>query len=397
MTASKNARPSAPGAPASPLRGGPTYLDYNATTPVDQRVVEAMLPFLHTHFGNPSSSHEYARPARVAINTAREHVAHVLGCGPEEVIFTGSGSEADHLAIRGVALAAGSAGDHLITQRTEHPAVLRSCASLERLHGFTVTYLPVDEFGQVDPGALTTALTPRTVLVSIMHANSETGTLQPIAELAGIAHEHDIAFHTDAAQSVGKVRTDVRELGVDLLTVVGHKIYGPKGIGALYHRDARRLEPVSYGGGQEGGVRAGTENVANIVGLGEACRLVAEQGVAMDAVRRLRDLLHARLASLPGRVHLNGHPEDRLPNTLNVSIDGVDGDRLLAMTPGVAASTGSACHAGDPEPSPVLLAMGHSPRRARSALRLSLGRWTTSEEVEAAAAAVTAAAHRLQP
>lgn len=366
------------------LAGGPIYVDYNATTPVDPRVAEAALPYLSTQFGNPSSAHAYAEQPRRAVAAARAEVAWLLGCAPEELVLTGSGSEADNLAIRGAVLAARGRGDHLITQETEHPAVVATCRALERLHGVRVTYLPVDRHGRVAPADLRAALTPRTVLVSIMHANNETGTVQPIADLARIAHGHGALFHTDAAQSVGKIRTRVDELGVDLLTVAGHKLYAPKGVGALYVRAGVELEPVVHGGGQERGLRAGTENVALAVALGAAARIAGEAlESGADRLRHLRDLLQARLGErLPGRVHLHGHPTERLPNTLNVAIDGVRGDELLAATPLVAASTGSACHAGVTEPSAVLLAMGIPPERASAALRLSVGRWTSAAEVE---------------
>jgi cysteine desulfurase len=365
----------------------PIYLDYNATTPVDARVVEAALPYFSLEFGNPSSAHVYAEMPRRAIAAARVEMAGLLGCAPEEVVFTGGGSEADNLAVRGAVLAARARGDHVVTQATEHPAVLGACRALERLHGVRVTYLPVDGHGRVSPADLEAAITRRTVLVSIMHANNETGTVQPIGDLARIAHRHGALFHTDAAQSVGKIRTRVDELEVDLLTVAGHKLYAPKGIGALYVRDGVELEPVVYGGGQERGLRGGTESVALAVALGAAARIAGEdQEASAGRLRRLRDLLDARLDELlPGRSHLNGHPTERLPNTLNVGIEGVRSDDLLAAAPLVAASTGSACHAGGHEPSPVLLAMGVPAERALSALRLSLGRWTSQAEVEEAA------------
>lgn len=371
----------------------PVYLDHNATTPVDPLVAAAMQPYLTEHFGNPSSAHGYAAAPRAAVAAARGQVAALLGCAPADVVFTGSGSEADNLAVRGAALARRDRGDHVVTQVTEHPAVLQTCRALERLHGFRVTYLPVDEWGRVAPESLAQAIGPGTVLVTVMHANSETGTVQPIAELARIARRHGVLFHTDAAQSVGRLPTLVDELGVDLLTVVGHKLYAPKGVGALYRRPGVELEPVLYGGGQETGLRAGTENVAAVVGLGEAARLAGEALASVSRLQALRDRLHRRLEErLPGRVQLNGHPTQRLPNTLNVSIRGCDGTALLARTPEVAASTGSACHSGSTAGSPVLVAMGLDPARARGALRLTVGRWTTPEDVETAADALAAAA-----
>jgi cysteine desulfurase len=369
------------------LRGGPIYLDYNATTPVDPAVVDAMLPYLSTYFGNPSSAHHYAHITREAQVAAREQVAQLLGCAPTEIIFTGCGSESDTLAIRGAALALQGRGEHIITQVTEHPAVLNICRALTRLHGFRVTYLPVDANGRVSPADVKAAIDGETILITIMHANNETGTLQPIVEIAEIAHRYGVLMHTDASQSVGKIPTDVAALGVDLLTVAGHKLYAPKGIGALYVRQGLQLEPAIYGGGQESGRRAGTENVAFMVALGAASVLAREQLAASQTrLRRLRDLLQHRLEqSLPGMVHLNGHATERLPNTLNVSIDGVIGEEVLAATPAIASSTGSACHEGSTEPSAVLIAMGLARARALGALRLTLGRWSSEDEVEKAA------------
>ncbi len=369
------------------LQGGPIYLDYNATTPVDPAVVDAMLPYLSTHFGNPSSTHRYGRTTHHAIDIARQQVAQLLHCSPTEIIFTAGGSESDNLAIRGVALARRAKGNHIITQVTEHPAVLNTCRALERFHGFRVTYLPVDGSGRVSLADLEAAIEEQTVLITIMHANNETGTLQPVAEIAQIAHRHGVLMHTDAAQSVGKIPTGIDAMGVDLLTLAGHKMYAPKGIGALYVRQGLQLEPIIYGGGQEAGRRAGTENIAFIVALGTAC-LLAYEHLTESQIRlqRLRDLLHQRLeAYLPGSLHLNGHRTERLPNTLNVSVERVMGEEVLAATSEIASSTGSACHEGNTEPSAVLLAMGISRERALGALRLTLGRWSSEEEVQQAA------------
>jgi cysteine desulfurase len=368
------------------LQDSPIYLDYNATTPIDPAVVEAMLPYLSVHFGNPSSSHTYGYMAHQALDTARARVAHLLGCTPGEIIFTGGGSESDNLAIRGIALASRKRGNHIITQLTEHPAVLNTFRALERLHGFRVTYLPVDESGRVSLEAVEAAIDEGTLLISIMHANNETGTLQPVAEIAEVAHRHGVLVHTDAAQSVGKIPMRVDELGVDLLTVAGHKLYAPKGIGALYIRHGLQLEPVIYGGGQESGRRAGTENVAYIVALGRACILAQEQlAESRTRLQYLRDHLHELLEEyLPAQINLNGHMSERLPNTLNVSVEDVVGEDLLALTPEIAGSTGSACHEGSTDPSPILTAMGLSQERALGALRLTLGRWSTEEEVERA-------------
>ncbi|MFC8996311.1 cysteine desulfurase family protein [Streptomyces rochei] len=377
------------------LAEGPVYLDYNATTPVDPRVAEAMTPYLACFFGNPSSNHPYAATPRWALAEARAQVAGLIGARPGEIVFTASGSEADLLALRGAVLASGRPHPHVITQATEHPAVLQTCRALERLHGARVTVLPVDGDGLVEPDALADAFTEDTVLVSVMAANNETGALQPITRLAALARERGALFHCDAAQAAGKIPFDVGDLGVDLLTIVGHKMYAPKGAAALYVRDGVSLEPVAYGGGQERGLRAGTENVALAVALGTAARLAAEElaSGAPARVAALRDDLHQRLAiGLPGRVHLNGPEKNRLPNTLNVSIDGALGHEVLAAVGEIAASTGSACHSGTHTPSPVLTAMGLDATRALGALRLSLGRWTTAEQIETAAATLIRAA-----
>lgn len=377
------------------LAGGPVYLDYNATTPVDPRVAEQMAAHLGGLFGNPSSGHRYGERPRAALGHAREQVAALIGARPDEIVFTASGSEADLLALRGAVLAAGRPRPHVITQATEHPAILETCQVLERLYGARVTVLPVDGDGLVDPAALVAALDEDTVLVSVMAANNETGALQPIADLAALAHARGALLHCDAAQAVGKIGVDVEALGADLLTVVGHKMYTPKGIAALYVRDGVILEPVVYGGGQERGLRAGTENAVLAAALGTAADLAARDLADGEPARlaALRDDLHRRLAEyLPGHVHLNGPSWQRLPNTLNVSIDGVLGHDLLASAPQLAASTGSACHSGNHTPSPVLTAMGLNPERALAAVRLSLGRWSTSADIETATAALIKAA-----
>ncbi|WUD77897.1 cysteine desulfurase [Streptomyces sp. NBC_00510] len=376
------------------LGGDSVYLDHNATTPVDPRVVEAMGPCLTTGFGNPSSGHAWAAEPAAALARARRQVAALIGATAEGIVFTGSGSEADNLALRGAVLAAGTDRPHVITQVTEHPAVVETCRALRRLHGVRVTYLPVDREGRVAPAALAAALTGRTVLVSVMAANNETGTLQPVAELARLARARGALFHCDAAQAAGKVPLDVRGLGVDLLTVVGHKMYAPKGVAALYVRPGLRLEPLVYGGGQEGGLRAGTENVALAVALGAAADLAAAELADGGPARAeaLRDRLHQGLTrALPGRVHLNGSVRHRLPTTLNVSIDGVPAHELLASVPRLAASTGSACHSGSRTASPVLRAMGLDDARAQTAVRLSVGRWTTADDVDRATGLLAAA------
>ncbi len=381
-----------PAHPAPPC--APVYLDYNATTPVDPRAAEAMLPYLTVHFGNPSSAHTYANASAQALHAAREQVAELIGATPDTIVFTGSGSEANNLAIRGSVLGARTTRPHVITQSTEHPAVLATCRALQRLHGVNVTYLPVDRHGFVDPADLAAAITPHTVLVSIMLANNETGTIQPVTELARTAHDRGVLFHTDAAQAAGKVPIDVATFDADLLTVVGHKMYARKGIAALYARSGLHLEPVIYGGGQERGLRAGTENVAYATALGVAAKLAGADlaGGEPDRVRGLRDDLHRRLVDqLPGRVVLNGPATRRLPNTANLALLPHPGDAVLAVARGVAASTGSACHTADPQPSPVLTAMALDRERTRSAIRLSLGRWSTLDDVARATAQLVAA------
>ena len=370
------------------------YLDHNATTPIAPAVLEAARPYLERHFGNPSSGHAHGVTAAAVVAQARGEVAVLLGGEPGGVVFTASGSEADNLAITGVARARLGERDHIVTSAVEHPAVLATCRYLQRRLGFRLTVVPVDSYGVVDPEDVRRAIEPGTVLVSIMHANNEVGTLQPIAEIAEIARERGVLVHTDAAQSVGKLPLDVEALGVDLLTVAGHKLYAPKGIGALYVRPGIRLDPMIHGAGHEHGLRAGTENVPYIAGLGAAATLAGDRlrSGAHAEVERLRDRLHAALRSAVPDLALNGHPRDRLPNTLNVSFPGLDGEELLAHTPAIAAATGSACHSGRTEPSAVLTAMGLDADRALGAVRLSLGYGTTAADVHAAAAALAAAA-----
>jgi cysteine desulfurase len=374
----------------------PIYLDYNATTPVAPEVRAAMLPYLETHFGNPSSDHHYGHLTATAVDRAREQVASLLGCQPDEVVFTGGGSESDNMALLGRVWATSYDRPHIITSVVEHPAILATCRFLER-QGVDVSYLPVDAFGQVDPDAVRLALRPATVVVSIMHANNETGTLQPLRAIADICREAGVPLHTDASQSVGKIATRVDELGVDLLTIAGHKLYAPKGIGALYIRADLPIEPLIHGAGHESGRRAGTENVPYIVALGAAAEL-ARNSLPGESARQsqLRDRLRDRLTADPGAIVLTGHPTERLPNTLNIRFRGIDGNQLLARTPSIAASTGSACHAGLSEPSPVLLAMGVEPRDAVGAVRLSLGRPTTTVEIEQAASDLAASTRALR-
>lgn len=358
----------------------PIYLDYNASTPIDPAVAAAMQPFLADHYGNPSSGHWAATPAKAALEMARGQVAAILGSHNDEIVFTSGGSEANNLALKGVFFALRDKGDHIVTTQIEHPAIIEPCRFLERLAA-RVTHLPVDSTGRIDPDDLRRAITPRTILVSIMHANNEVGTIQPIEDCARIAHEHGILLHTDAAQSVGKIPTDVNELGVDLLSIAGHKVYAPKGVGALFVRRGVSLEPLIHGAGHESGRRAGTESALLAVGLGKACELARDLR-QMERVRALRDQFWRMLQKqFEGLVVLNGHPVHRLPNTLNVAFVGRVGAEILARLDGVAASTGSACHAGRIELSPVLEAMGVTPDVGMGAIRFSLGRGTTSDEI----------------
>jgi cysteine desulfurase len=357
------------------------YLDYNASTPVDPRVAAAMRPFLNEAFGNPSSGHWASMPAKNALENARRQVASLLCCDPDEVVFTSGGSEANNLAIKGTFFALRDQGEHIVTTQIEHPAVLGPCRFLERL-GAKVTYLPVDGYGRADPEDVRRAITARTILITVIHASNEVGTIQPLAQIGAIAREHGIRFHTDAAQSIGKIPVHVGELGVDLLTVVGHKFYAPKGVGALYVRRNVALEPLIHGGGHERGLRSGTESALLTVGLGEAC-LLAMDLEPMERIRALRDRLWVGLREIFGdAVVLNGHPELRLPNTLNVSFVGRVGADILARLNGVAASTGSACHSGRVELSPILSAMRVPEHIGMGAVRFSLGRATTGTEID---------------
>ena len=372
---------------------GPIYLDHNATTPLLPEVVDAMLPYLREHFGNPSSGHVYGVRARNAVARAREQVAASLGCDAEEIIFTSGGTEANNLAIRGVLESVDR--KRVVTTRIEHPATARLCAWLEG-HGHGVTRLGVDGDGRARLDEAREAIGRDTALVTVMHSNNETGVLQPVAELARLAHGAGARVHTDAAQSVGKVPVRVRELDVDLLSVAGHKLYAPKGVGALYVKRGTPLAPLVLGASHEHGLRPGTENVASIVGLGVACEVVTRDLAATAArLKALRDLLWERLASgVPGLVR-NGHRELRLPNTLNVRFPRASGTAILEGAPEVAASTGSACHEGHESASAVLLAMGIKPGEAVGSIRLTLGRGTTEEQVRRAAEALVRAWRRL--
>lgn len=361
------------------------YLDYNASTPICQSARMAMAPYLEEAYGNPSSLHWAGQPARAAVEKARAEVAALLDASADEIIFTSGGSEANNLALKGVAFALREQGRHIITAAAEHPAILAPCAFLEKI-GFEVTRVPVDGQCRVDPDAVARAMKPGTVLVSIMHANNEVGTINPIADIARVARSHGALMHTDAAQSVGKVETKVDALGVDLLTIAGHKFGAPKGIGALYVRRGTPLEPLIHGAGHEQGRRAGTESALLAVALGAAARDAADLAPLVQ-VKALRDRLWASLrAQFGNRIALNGHPEERLPNTANISFVGKVGADILAALDGVAASTGSACHSGHVELSPVLAAMQVPPEVGMGAIRFSLGRATTEAEIDAVAA-----------
>ena len=357
------------------------YLDFNASTPIAPEAVEAMRPFLTDHYGNPSSLHWAGMPAKDAVENARGQVAGLLGCDPTEIVFTSGGSESNNHAIKGIYFANRERGNHVITTAVEHPATLNPCRFLETL-GAKVTVLPVDRQGRVDPSGVRKALTPKTILITVMHANNEVGTIEPVSEIAAIAREAGVPFHTDAAQTAGKISIDVEELGVDLLSVAGHKVYAPKGIGALYIREGTRIEPFVHGAGHEAGRRAGTENVLLAVALGGACE-AARKWIGMPQVQAIRERFFDGLKGIFGDgITLNGHPTARLPNTLNVNFVGRIGAEVLAKMPGVAASTGSACHAGSVTLSPVLVAMGVPPEEGMGAVRFSLGRTTTWEELE---------------
>ena len=373
------------------------YLDYNATTPIDPQVAEAMLPYLYERFGNPSSTHPYGVIAREAVENARGQVAACLGCRSAEVIFTSGGTESNNYAIKGVALAQPGRRRRIITSAVEHPAVVEVCDWLST-QGFQIAVLPVDETGRVDPADLAQTITNDTLLVTIMQANNEVGTIQPIAELAEITHAHGALFHTDAAQAVGKIPARVDELGVDLLSVAGHKLYAPKGVGALYIREGVQLAKLMHGAGQEQGRRPSTENVLEIVGLGKACELAARDPEAERShLRTLRDRLQAGLFRElgDGRVRLNGHPEERLPNTASISFRDVRANILLAkIRQEVAASAGAACHADTVDVSAVLQAMNVPQDWAMGTVRFSVGRPTTEAEIDDAIEVVANAVRR---
>jgi cysteine desulfurase len=359
-------------------------MDHAATTYTHPEVLEVMIPYFHDRFGNPSSIYRIARESRLAVETARAQVARALGAETDEIYFTAGGSEADNWAIKGVASASRTKGNHVITSRIEHHAVLHPCEFLEKA-GYTVTYLPVDEYGLIDPATLEEAITDKTILVSLMFANNEIGTIQSVMELGAIAARHHIPFHTDAVQAVGNIPIRVKEQNIDLLSISAHKFYGPKGVGALYIRKGVRVDNLIHGGGQERKRRAGTENIAGIVGMGRAIELATADIPAYNTrLRTLRDHLFGGIKESVPYCRLNGHPEKRLPGNLNISFEFIEGESMLLLLDdaGICASTGSACTSGSLEPSHVLMAIGLPPEVAHGSLRLTLGRVNTEKDVE---------------
>ncbi|MBN1387473.1 MAG: selenide, water dikinase SelD [Bacteroidales bacterium] len=375
----------------------PIYLDYNATTPVDQEVAEAMRPFISEYFGNPSSMHSYGTKAKTAIENARRQVAGMLGCEPSEIVFTSGGTESNNYAIKGIAYRHRKKGNHIITSCIEHPAVFEVCRYLEQ-SGFEVTYLPVDEYGQVSVESVKSAIKDSTILITVMHANNEVGTIQPIAEISEIAKANNIFFHTDAAQSAGKIETRVDKLGIDLLSIAGHKLYAPKGVGALYIRNGVSLEKMMHGADHEQNMRAGTENVLEIVGLGKACELVMKNLIEYTAhYMKTKDYLYELLKKSIPDLRLNGHPDKCLPNTLSVSFPGIEANTLISRLERVAASAGAACHAESIDVSEVLKSMKVPKEYAMGTIRLSTGRGTTMEDIKKASDEIVDTVNSLMP
>jgi cysteine desulfurase len=376
----------------------PIYLDYNATTPHDPEVIAAMRPFFEEEFGNPSSSHYYGSKPKQAVIKAREQVASLLNCRPQEIVFTSGGTESNNFAIKGCAQAFRDKGSHIITSQIEHPAVIEVCDYL-KTSGYEITYLPVDEFGRVQLEDLKTAIKKETILISIMHANNEVGTIEPIAEISKLAKKHGIILHTDAAQSVGKIPVDVSRLGVDLLSIAGHKVYAPKGIGGLYIRQGLAPAKLMHGAGQEMAVRPGTENVLEIVGLGKACEIAGRDlPKNMAHMQAMRDRLYEGIKKGCESVRLNGHPQHRLPNTLNISFRGLEANRILDAIGGeVAASAGAACHSDTVQISEVLKAINLPLQWAKGTLRLTTGRMTTASDIDKAVQVICAAVQKMQP
>lgn len=375
----------------------PIYLDYNATTPHDPEVIAAMRPFFEEEFGNPSSSHFYGSKPKQAVIKAREQIASLINCRPEEMIFTSGGTESNNFAIKGIAQSLRHKGNHIITTQIEHPAVLEVCNFLQTT-GFEITYLAVDEFGLVSAADVAAAIKKETILISVMHANNEVGTVEPIPEIAQLAQKHGIAFHTDAAQSVGKIPVDVNQLGVDLLSIAGHKVYAPKGVGALYIRQGLAPTKLMHGAGQEMAVRAGTENVLEIVGLGTACE-IAKRDLEKNLkhMQAMRDRLYEEIKKGCDQIKLNGHPQKRLPNTLSISFLGLEANRILdAIGSEVAVSAGAACHSDTVQISDVLTAMNVPLDWAKGTLRLTTGRMTTAADIDKAVQVICAAVEKFR-
>lgn len=373
------------------------YLDHNATTPVASEVVEVMMLYLQERFGNPSSTHDLGKQAKEGLERARSEVASLIGCLPHEVVFTSGGSESNNMVLKGSVDFLHPDRCHIILSAVEHPSILNPALFLSEL-GVNLSVLPVDRFGRVDPEKVQEAISPQTCLITVMLANNETGTLQPIKEISTIARARGVPFHTDAAQAAGKIELDVDSLGVDYLTLAGHKLYGPKGVGALYIREGRSLVPLVHGAPQEGGRRAGTESVPLALGLGAACRIAAETlKEEISRMTHLRDLLEKRLFENLQDLVLNGHAEKRLPNTLNVSVPGLQGNQILEGIPELFASTGAACHDRNVKISHVLAAMGISPEVGMGALRLTVGRCNNVDQIEEAARLIVGQVRRLSP
>ena len=373
------------------------YMDNHATTPIASEVLDAIIPYLTTHFGNAASTHPFGVTAKDAVEKARQQVAELLGCSGEEIVFTSGATESDNLAVRGIAYACRERGNHIITSTAEHHAILDTCHALAT-EGFETTYLPVDKYGMVSPDDVEAAITPKTILMSFMYANNEVGTINPIADIAAVAAKHGVPFHSDAVQGIGQLPSDMEMLGVDLASLTAHKIYGPKGIGALYiRRNSSRPHSLFHGGGQEDGVRPGTLNIAGIVGLGAACALAKNyMDTGKSCVATLRDSLHQKLNTRLEDIHLNGHPEQRLPGNLNLCFAGVQSHALLMGLKSVAVSTGSACDSESVKASHVLVAMAVPNELALTAVRFGLGRYNTAEEVDVVADEVVKVVNRLR-
>jgi cysteine desulfurase len=369
----------------------PIYLDYNATTPIAKEVASEMIPYLKEYYGNPSSSHWYGIQTQKAIYTARKRIATLINCNVNEIIFTSGGTESNNMAIKGYVFANKNKGNHIITSNIEHPAINEVCDYLEN-SGYKITRLPVDNYGILNPKEVSNAITKETILITIMHANNETGSIQNIENISKIAQRHHICFHTDAAQSLGKIPTDVKKMGIDMLSIAGHKIYAPKGIGALYVKEGIILEKFMHGAPHENNKRAGTENVLEIVGLGKACDIAhANFSENFKKLQYIRDLLWNELQKNIPNIKLNGHPTQRLPNTLNVIIPNIEANNFLLEIDEIAASPGAACHSDSIEVSPIILAMGVPKNIAKGSIRFSVGKYTTEEEIYKAVEIIKAA------